>query len=607
LANDTLLGPEDTAAVEHWLSTFDAALTSGDIQAVTALFVEDCYWRDLLAFTWNILTLEGRGRIAAMLADMLAGTGPAQWRIEGEATRTDGIVEAWITFETCLARGRGYLRLRDGQCWTLLTTLTELKGFEEPSGRRRGIGTGHGVSGDNWAELRAREEAELGITRQPTCVIIGGGQGGIALGARLKRLAVPTIILETNPRPGDSWRRRYKSLVLHDPVWYDHLPYLPFPDDWPIFTPKDKLGDWLEAYVRIMELNYWGSSICNKVSYDEAKGEWTLIVDRNGEEVVLRPKQLVLSTGAYGFPNKPELPGAGQFQGDIVHSSEYQTGETYRGKTAVVIGANTSAHDLCADLWKNGAHVTMIQRSPTTVARWQSLLEFGFKGLYSEEALERGITTEKADLLFASMPYAIAPVGQRRMYDQIRQHDGAFYAALERAGFLLDFGEDESGIMMKALRRAAGYYIEVGASELIINGEIKVRSGVAVEELRARSVVLTDGNELPADVVVQATGYGSFDGMVSALISPEVGKAIGPCWGLGSGTKGDPGPWQGELRNMYKPLVQKGLWFHGGNLHLSRHFSLYVALQLKARQEGLDVHVFEDPAEKQTRPVQAAA
>ena len=486
-------------------------------------------------------------------------------------------------------------------------TITELKGFEERTGSRRSIGTGHGVSDDNWGEIRAAEERNLGITHQPYCVIVGGGQGGIALGARLKRLDVPTIILDTNARPGDSWRKRYKSLVLHDPVWYDHLPYLPFPEDWPIFTPKDKLADWLESYVRIMELNYWGSSTCKRASYDDTKGEWTLVLECAGSEIILRPKQLVLATGAYGFPNKIDLPGAARFEGEIVHSGAYQTGQPYAGKPAVVIGSNTSAHDICADLWRNGADVTMIQRSPTTVAKWDTLLDLGFKGLYSEQALQDGITTEKADLLFASMPYALAPAGQAKVYAEIRKRDAAFYDALAKTGFLLDFGEDDSGIMIKALRRAAGYYVEVGASNLIIRGEIKVKPGVEVREVRPNSVVLTDGSELPAEVIVLATGYGSFDGMVGALISPEVGKAIGPCWGLGSGTKGDPGPWQGELRNMYKPLVQKNLWFHGGNLHLSRHFSLYVALQIKARQVSLDIHVFEDPAEMKPAAVAASA
>ena len=110
-------------------------------------------------------------------------------------------------------------------------------------------------------------------------LIIGGGQGGIALGARLRQLDVPTIVVDTHARPGDQWRRRYKSLCLHDPVWYDHLPYLKFPDNWPVFSPKDKIADWLESYTRVMELNYWGSTpTARSARYDEDTGEWT--VDR---------------------------------------------------------------------------------------------------------------------------------------------------------------------------------------------------------------------------------------------------------------------------------------------------------------------------------------
>ncbi|TJW28338.1 MAG: NAD(P)/FAD-dependent oxidoreductase, partial [Mesorhizobium sp.] len=104
-------------------------------------------------------------------------------------------------------------------------------------------------------EEREKEAAELGFVSQPYTLIIGGGQGGIALGARLRQLGVPAIIVEKNERAGDSWRRRYKSLCLHDPVWYDHLPYIDFPRNWPVFSPKDKIGDWLEMYTKVMELN----------------------------------------------------------------------------------------------------------------------------------------------------------------------------------------------------------------------------------------------------------------------------------------------------------------------------------------------------------------
>ena len=190
--------------------------------------------------------------------------GPTTWRIDGQPSLADSVVEAWIAFETRHARGRGILRLKDGRAWTLLTAIEELKGFEERKGRSRRMGvnsrrlsTRQELAGGE----RAEEEA-LGKQTQPYCVIVGGGQGGIALGARLKQLDVPTIVLEMNARAGNSWRNRYRSLVLHDPVWYDHLPYIPFPENWPVFTPKDKLGDWLEMYAKVMELDYWGSSEC---------------------------------------------------------------------------------------------------------------------------------------------------------------------------------------------------------------------------------------------------------------------------------------------------------------------------------------------------------
>src|SRR6202043_1594754 len=131
----------------------------------------------------------------------------------------------------------------------------------------------------------------------PYVVVIGGGQGGIVLGARLKRLGVPTIIIEKNARPGDSWRNRSRSLCLHDPVWYDHMPYLPFPDHWPVFSPKDKIGDWLEMYTKVMELNYWPSTECKSASFDEDRQEWTVKVKREGKSVTLRPKHLILATG----------------------------------------------------------------------------------------------------------------------------------------------------------------------------------------------------------------------------------------------------------------------------------------------------------------------
>ena len=577
-----------------WLDAFRSALASGEIEQASSLFGDECFWRDLVAFTWNVKTMEGRDEIAAMLGAQLAAANPTIWRISGEPTQSNGVTEAWIAFETKLAHGRGILRMKDGRAWTLLTAIEELKGFEERKGRSRPMGVAHGVyrRDKTWLEAKRAEQEALGKEKQPYCVVVGGGQGGIVLGARLKQLDVPTIILEKNARAGDSWRNRYRSLVLHDPVWYDHLPYIPFPENWPVFAPKDKIGDWLEMYAKLMELNYWESSECVHAEYDEEKSEWSVDVVRYGARTTLRPKQLVFATGAYGPPNVISLPGVETFQGRHCHSSRYKTGEPYAGKASIVIGSNSSAHDIAADLWDYGAKVTMLQRSPTTVARSETLMELGFEPLYSESALRAGITTDKADLIFAATPFRIMHRGQIPIYGEIRRRDAPFYARLAKSGFKSDFGEDESGLMMKALRTGSGYYIDVGASDLIARGDVAIRSGVEIRCVKERSVELTDGSELPADLIVMATGFQSMNRALAPIISEEVANKVGKCWGLGSGVRGDPGPWEGEPRNMWKPTQQPGLWFHGGNLALSRHYSLVLALQIKARMEGLPMAVY---------------
>ncbi|MGL6181424.1 MAG: NAD(P)/FAD-dependent oxidoreductase [Aestuariivirga sp.] len=586
-----------TQAVKAWLKRFDAALTAGDVDAAVKLFGAESFWRDLVSFTWNIKTSEGQQQIADMLKATLKKVKPSNWQIEGEASEGGGLQEAWITFETKVARGRGHLRLKDGKAWTLLTTMVELKGHEEPSGEKRPPGVVHGAFRDRktWAERRAEEQVKLGYEEQPYVLIVGGGQGAIGLGARLKRLGVPTLIVEKNERPGDSWRKRYKSLCLHDPVWYDHMPYLPFPDHWPVFSPKDKIGDWLEMYTKVMELNYWGSTVCEKASYDPEKKEWTVEVVRNGQPVTLRPKQLVLATGMSSFPNIPKDPGHETFLGEIQHSSQHPGPDAYAGKKVVVIGSNNSAHDICAALWEAGADVTMVQRSTTHIVKSDTLMDIGLSALYSEKAVKSGIDHHKADLIFASVPYRVLPAIQTPLYEQMKKKDAGFYKRLEKAGFMLDWGEDGSGLFMKYLRRGSGYYIDVGASELVCDGKIKLKSGVSVKEIRPHSIVFSDGSELEADLIIYATGYSSMNGWAAKLISQEVADKVGKVWGLGSGTKKDPGPWEGELRNMWKPTQQEALWFHGGNLHQSRHYSQFLSLQLKARQEGIPTPVYGLP------------
>ncbi|HZD20032.1 MAG TPA: NAD(P)/FAD-dependent oxidoreductase, partial [Burkholderiales bacterium] len=293
-----------SSGAARWLESFSGALARGDLAAAVELFEPGGYWRDLVAFTWNIETAEGRAAIRARLERTLAAASPTTWQLTGPSPAGDGF---FLRFETRTGHGIGHLRLREGRAWTLLTALRELKGYEEPAGARRA----HGVE-PSWSERRQTEAGELGTVRQPYVLIVGGGQGGIALGARLKRLGVPALIVEKNARAGDSWRKRYKSLCLHDPVWYDHLPYLPFPDHWPVFSPKDKIADWLEMYVRVMELDYWTSTEC--LNARPVDGGWEVDVLRDAMEMTLKPRHLVLATGMSGFPSAPLISGEASFR-----------------------------------------------------------------------------------------------------------------------------------------------------------------------------------------------------------------------------------------------------------------------------------------------------
>ena len=255
-----------------------------------------------------------------------------------------------------------------------------------------------------------------------------------------------------------------------------------------------------------------------------------------------------------------------------------------------MIGSGTSAHDIGAEFWEAGADVTMIQRSPTIVMRHESLVA-SLASLYGDEARARGVTPEMADLLFASVPLRVLLQTQQQLVAHTKERDAPFYEQLRKAGFQFTFGEDDAGIWSQILRNPAGYYIDVGASELIVDGSIKLRSGVRVEALGEHTVLLSDGSELPADVVVYATGYDR--GPAAKVLREEIAHKVGRLWGLGSGIRNDPGPWEGELRNMWKPTQQTGLWFHSHGIGGARFYSQVLALQIKAREVGIPTPVYK--------------
>ena len=575
----------------NWLMEFFRCVRVGEHELATNLFLEEGCWRDILAFTWNIITVGGKKDIADMLKATSGMINVTEWEIERSSLIEQEGNSCWFTFATSIANCKGKLTLKNGKCSVLFTSVDELIGHEEATLTRRKKGyINKAIKGrKTWLDDRIEKEKELGYIEQPYVVVVGGGQGGIGLAARLRVLDVPTIVVDKNIRPGDSWRNRYHSLYLRNTVWQDQMPYLDFPDNWPVFMSKDRMGDWLEMYVKVMDINYWSSTTCVGAKYSEDLQEWSVDVKRFDEVVQLRPKHLVIATGMSGNPKVPEIEGIKLFNGVICHSSGFDNGKKFCGSKCVVVGSNSSAHDICMNLWEQGADVTMVQRSETLVVRSET---FFSRSKYTQAVADSGVTTADLDLAGASIPYQLMREQMRSVWSQIANDDREYYRRLVDAGFLLTFGEDQTGLEMMYMYRGSGYYIDVGATELVVEGLVKLRSGVTIQRIEDRGMVLSDDTKIEADLIVFATGFQSMASWVSKLISSDMAVKVGECWGLGSGTKYDPGPWEGELRNMWKPTACAGLWFHGGGLTQSRLYSRFLAMQLKARMEKISISVY---------------
>lgn len=580
--------PEETAA--RWLARFGAALESGDVPAVLALCQPGVRWRDVLAFTWDLRTLNAAG-VEEMLKGSLEAAGAYGFALAlghtppRRVTRA-GVeaVEAFFEFRTALGRGTGIVRLvpaaGDGpaagtghQAWTVFTSLRELDGHPERAGALRPPGDADAskFGGENWLDRRVRQLAY--DDRDPEVLIVGGGQCGLALAARLGAMGVDALIVDRGERVGDNWRHRYHSLTLHNAVWLNDLPYLPFPPTWPTYVPKDKLADWFEAYAQSMELNFWTGTSFAGGEYDEEERRWTARLRRSdGTERTLRPRHVVVATGVSGIPHVPSLPGLDAFEGPTPHSSAYTDGSAYEGRNVLVIGTGNSGHDVAQDLHSQGAHVTMMQHGTTTVLS----VDPGARML--DEAYLTASTVEDCDLIAASLPYDVQIAGAREQTRRIRELDRELLRGLESVGFGLDFGHDETGHQMKYMRSGGGYYLNVGCSDLLARGSIGLIQREDAERFDRSGLLMRDGTRVEADAVILATGYLSQQEGCRALFGDEVAERVGPVWGYDE---------EGEVRNMWRRTAQGGLWFMAGNFQMARLYSRCLAIQLKADLAGL--------------------
>ncbi len=573
----------DASLVRQWLATFEDALASGSAPALRRVFWPEVHWRDLLAFTWTITphdTLEhaASNLLAAQPRVRARNFRLAENRTPPRRVTRHGVnaIEAFFTFETETGRCSGLVRLvaeEPGRAWVLATSLDELKGHEEPIGDRRPTGAAYSrtFGGDNWSDVRAKAAAFA--DREPAVLIIGAGQAGLAIAARLGLLGVDTLLVDRRARVGDIWRERYHSLALHNQLKLNHMPYLPWPPNWPTYLPKDMIAGWLETYAWAMECNVWNNTEFLGADYDDGAGTWRARVRRaDGVERTMRPRHLVVANGIAGRPLIAKLPGLDSFRGKVIHTHDYREGAHWKGKNVLVVGAGTSGHDVAQDLHGHGAKVKIIQRGAVTVASVKAA------GLVHSVYYEENLPLEDCDMIAAASSYPLLVKSYKAAVEKMKAMDKDLLEGLAARGFKLDWGDDGTGHQMKFRRRHGGYYLNCGCSELIISGEVGLLQDEDTDRFVEDGLRMKDGSVEKADLVVTATGYQTQESVVREMLGDKIADRVGQIWGIAS---------NGEIANMFVATPQPGLWFTGGGFAHCRIYSQYVALGIKAHELGL--------------------
>lgn len=577
-----------------WLADFERAITSRDVALFRDMFLEQSYWRDMVSFTWTMRQWHGRDAIEADIFDLTETTRPSGLRLDPArpapaVNESSGapLIEIFFDFKTAVGYAKGLANLvpDESSPWGMRvlwfnTVLYGLDGVEEaPFGKndQRHPRTGYTPSSPekSWGDhQRERTSYE---TNDPEVLVIGGGQSGVSIAARLDRMGVDVLVVEKNERAGDNWRNRYETLALHTPTDMADLPFLEFPKSFPKYLPKDKMGDYLESYVTLMDFPYWTSSEVQSARFDEKTGQWEAQVRReDGTVRTMHPKHVIMAVGGIGGqPKIPHIDGIEKFKGNVIHSTNFKTAKGYAGKRVLVVGTATSAHDIALDLYRHdAAYVALGQRSATSVVDIETAnLVYG---LYFDPNMPQ----EEADQRFsASYIWPLMAEGLKAYVDYVVEPTHAeMFAKLEAAGLRLDQGEDGLGWMGKYLSDAGRYYLNVGASDVIIEGGIKVLQFSDFDDFVAEGVRLKDGTIVELDEIILATGFQNLSSDVESLFGPEVAQKVGRIGGIGD---------DGEPRNMVQPTGQEHLWFIFGGIADARKATPWLALQIKANLAGI--------------------
>ncbi|SNS89528.1 Predicted flavoprotein CzcO associated with the cation diffusion facilitator CzcD [Sphingopyxis indica] len=584
---DNAADSSDIAA--GWVERFNRALASGEEAQLANVFLPEGYWRNVAGLERGIRTISGAPRIARELSAAARRSGTRAVRLDTQlAPPMPGefagrrTIDAWLRFDTAVSTGVGQVRLDIAEgpeaprAWTLMTAIDELKGHDIETERRKRDGTAfeRDWKRPNWTEQRKSSAAFA--DREPRVLIVGAGHGGLTVAAWLNALNVDNLVVDRHARIGDSWRKRYNSLKLHSPTASVHFPFLSYPPTWPKYIPKDKIANWMEFYADAMEINFWPETEFVSATYDRPSLSWEAHLKTGiSAERVVRPAHIILATSQIGAPYIPDIPGIANFKGPVIHSSQFSGGAAWAGKRVLVMGTGTSAHDIAQELHAHGAQVTMVQRGTTEVIKIEPSAHVYLDALYELD----GPSLALKDLIACSAPIEIVKAEHRRLTKLVRANDSDLLDRLEQAGFKVERDPESGGWPMKYFTRGGGYYMNVGCSDLIADGEISIVQFDQIESFETGGPVLLGGRRIRVDLVVLATGYKGYDDALPRWFGDDIAERVGQVWGID--------PETGELRNMWTPTAQPGLWFAGGSFVHSRIYAKYVALQIKAEEEKL--------------------
>ncbi|KAH7881049.1 FAD/NAD-P-binding domain-containing protein [Lentinula edodes] len=563
---------------QAWLTDFSRSLSTGDCQTATSAFLKEGWLRDILVFTWSNRSLFGTSKIMKYLEENLKRDTLSDFRLNDEShlapynnQSLPTAVSSGFTFRTPIAFGQGFVNLSQDESgnWKALTVLMMMKDLigHEESGPEEGVYEGHTRA---WVDVN--EERRKAVEETPHVIILGGGQTGLNVAARFHQMKIPSIVLEREDRIGDHWRKRYPTLSLHTPKNHHSMLYKPYPATWPIFTPRDKLASWLEQYADSQDLVIWTrSTILPTPKYDYTSKKWTVVVSRNGEHLTFHPAHIVIACGTLGHPRIPSIINMQTFEGHIIHSAKYNGGNVFSGKQVVVVGAGNTAADICQDLVHCGAEVTMVQRSSTCVVP-RPVSTANLDRMWPQE-----VPTDVSDLKFASLPLPLIYKLATSRAAHIAEITQSMQDGLKKAGMQVNLGPGGAGNFILVFNRFGGYWLDVGAAELIISGKIKIKQGVEPERLTKYSMIFNDGSSVQADAIIFATGYYYIRDIMKDTFGEETIELTAPVWGLDE---------EGEIQGSYRPSGHPGLWFAAGDFFSSRFSSKQLALEIKAIELG---------------------